>query len=172
MQNEFNIFMNSTFPSVSKESEQWRDLELIWHSSAVTACNLATKGGLDSIRMTFKESYDYCDNAIKRLVEELNEQKEGDDPFKRDSAFEGDMIFHDPDNTYEIKNLWMFISEDSKGEGIIAATTEGGLLMPLITADEANIEKIKELALGATKATKKSIKLIKFSQREDIGIVP
>lgn len=79
-----------------------------------------------------------------------------------------DCVVHDPKNTFKIKSVWAFISEDEGGEGLVGAPMMGMGTMPLIAADEARLKDLKPLAREVAKLTKKKIKLIKLTMREDI----
>ncbi len=79
-------------------------------------------------------------------------------------------IYHSPPNHLEtIDHLWLVISEDATGEGVVAAPIMGQLSVPLIAADDARVESIKRLARTvARNFPGKKLKLIKFSMREEV----
>lgn len=82
-------------------------------------------------------------------------------------------IMHEPPNHLQsIDEVWLFISVDETGEGVVAAPL-GDQLVPLIAADEARLSSLRSLAKRVAGMTKKKIKLVKFSVREEIEeIVP
>lgn len=79
---------------------------------------------------------------------------------------------HDPDNPkHTIDSIYAFISEDENGEGVCAASNGTALIMPLIAADERRLELLKPIAQELARHTKKKIKLVKFSVREDLETI-
>lgn len=78
-------------------------------------------------------------------------------------------MIHDPPNEHKLDHIWAFISSDEKGEGLISVPTPMGN-MPLIAGDERRLKDIRQLAMALKNAgvTKKGIKLIKFTGREDL----
>ncbi len=74
---------------------------------------------------------------------------------------------HAPPNESEIEQLWAFVSVDPGGEGICAAMI-GGTAFSMVTASERNLARLKQLAAELAKAGGKSIKLIRFTAREDV----
>jgi hypothetical protein len=76
---------------------------------------------------------------------------------------------HAPPNDQKIEHVWMVISSDEEGEGVCAAPLFGsGSLVPLIAADEERLESILPIAKILARESGKTIKLIKFSVREDV----
>lgn len=69
-----------------------------------------------------------------------------------------------------IENVWLFISSDETGEGIIGMTM-GNTFMPLIAADAARLESLRPHARGIAQHTGKTVKLIKFTTREEIETI-
>jgi hypothetical protein len=72
----------------------------------------------------------------------------------------------------KITEMFVFITEDSgpEDEGIIGMNTGSGW-MPLVGADMARVESLKTIAKNIGAMTGKSVKLIHFTQREDLGVV-
>lgn len=84
---------------------------------------------------------------------------------------------HEPKNYLEkITDIWAFVSVDEGGEGIVGMTMEleegRKTFMPFVCADEARVASLRPHAIGISKATGKKIKLVKFSQREEIEDIP
>lgn len=71
-----------------------------------------------------------------------------------------------------IEEMYAFVAED-KGpddEGIVGWNIGGlGGWMPLVGADMARVESLKSIARQIQKATGKKIKLLHFTNREDLG---
>lgn len=69
-----------------------------------------------------------------------------------------------------IEEMYAFVAEDSgpEDEGLIGTKTEAGW-MPLVGADMARIESLKPIARGIAAATGKKIKILRFTQREELG---
>lgn len=82
------------------------------------------------------------------------------------------MIIHDPKNHMKIDAVWVFISQDEDGnEGIVATSVpikNGTMMLPLVAADEARLQDLKKISKEIERKTKKKIKLIKFTTREDL----
>jgi hypothetical protein len=67
----------------------------------------------------------------------------------------------------KIDEIMAFVSIDHEGnEGILSAQI-GNVHMPLIGADIARIESIHKIALDIARNANITVKLVKFSNRED-----
>jgi hypothetical protein len=72
----------------------------------------------------------------------------------------------------KIESLWAYISEDEKGEGLCGFQDPNtGQWMPMICADEARLKALRPFAHQIAVVTKKKIKVVKFTQREDIDAI-
>lgn len=70
-----------------------------------------------------------------------------------------------------IDEIFVFVSSDETGEGIIGQTIEmmgSPVFMPFVCADQARVKSLKPLAKKIANETGKKIKLIRLSVREDI----
>ena len=69
-----------------------------------------------------------------------------------------------------IKEMFAFVAEGSgpDDEGVVGMNTGSGW-MPLVGADMARVESLKPIARGIAAQTGKKIKLLHFTQREDLG---
>jgi hypothetical protein len=79
-------------------------------------------------------------------------------------------LFRQPKNTLpRIDHIWAFVSVDANdgNEGVVAAPL-GGMLMPMIAADDARLQELRPLAAMIAQATGTKIRLIKFNLREEI----
>lgn len=80
------------------------------------------------------------------------------------------VFVHCPPNTLlRIDKLWAYVSKDEQGnEGLCAATSPGGMLLPLIAADPARLESIKAIAEQLAEITGRTLVLIELSTRTDV----
>jgi hypothetical protein len=79
------------------------------------------------------------------------------------------IIVLEPQNKKTIDTIWLVISTDDTGEGVCAGPLLGpGTLAPLIAADEERLASIKPWAELIATTTKRTLKLIKFSVREEV----
>lgn len=71
-----------------------------------------------------------------------------------------------------IEEMFAFVAEDSgpDDEGIVGMNMGAGW-MPLVGADMARVESLKPIARGIAMQTGKKIRLLHFSQREELGDV-
>jgi hypothetical protein len=76
-------------------------------------------------------------------------------------------IHNPPRNLDRIDEVWLFISSDETGEGLCAFSTQDGI-MPMVSADMANVDRLRGLAKRMAKLAGKTIKLIKMSVREEV----
>ena len=83
-------------------------------------------------------------------------------------------LFHDdPNHLDTIDSIWVWISEDATGEGVIAVPLMGPDFgpVPLIAADKARLDDLRPWAEAMGKRTKKRVKLIRLSHREDVEVI-
>jgi hypothetical protein len=76
-----------------------------------------------------------------------------------------------PKNTLpRIEQLWAIVSVDAQdgNEGVCAAMI-GGVIMPLIAADEKRLEQIVPIAKEVAAETGTKFKLVRFSNREEVS---
>lgn len=76
-----------------------------------------------------------------------------------------------PNELEKIDQVFVFVSSDPNGEGIIGQTIEmmgAPVFMPFVCADEARMKSLKPLAKKIAKESGKKIKLIRLSVREEI----
>lgn len=78
-------------------------------------------------------------------------------------------IVHDPKNYLEkITEMYAFVSVDECGEGIVGMTMPIGgreTFMPFVCADKDRMESLKPIAMQIAKASSKTIRLIKLTNR-------
>lgn len=72
----------------------------------------------------------------------------------------------------KIEEMFAFVTEDSgpEDEGIVGMNTGAGW-MPLVGADMARVESLKPIAKQIAAVTGKRIKILHFTQREELGCV-
>lgn len=83
-------------------------------------------------------------------------------------------VILNPPNTLHVDCIYAFLSTDEQGnEGVCAVQTSQGM-MPLIAADPERVKSLMKWAryLAAEQGqTGKAIKLVKFSQREELETI-
>jgi hypothetical protein len=77
------------------------------------------------------------------------------------------VLLHDDANESGIAELFVFLSTDDTGEGILASTVNG-MLMSLVTSKSRIAEQMKPLSEKISAASGKPIKLVNFTAREDV----
>ena len=76
-----------------------------------------------------------------------------------------------------IEEMYAFIVEDNgpDDEGVVAIQSEEGdqgwLWLPLVGADMARVESLKPIARGIGNQIGKKVKLVHFTNREDLGVI-
>ncbi len=72
----------------------------------------------------------------------------------------------------KIEEMYAFVAEDTgpDDEGVVAMATGSGWL-PMVGADMARAESLKSIARDISAQTGKKVKLLRFTQREDLGDV-
>jgi hypothetical protein len=72
----------------------------------------------------------------------------------------------------KIEHIWAFVSFDERdqSEGVIGAMMNG-TMMPLIAADENRLKSLRPYALKVAVMHGITIKLIKFSSREEMETI-
>ena len=79
------------------------------------------------------------------------------------------MVVFDPENTFKIDSVWVFVSRDENGnEGVMAFHNSVGM-MPMLTTDEEMVESLKPIAKEMAKHTSKKIHLVKMTSRVEMG---
>jgi len=69
----------------------------------------------------------------------------------------------------EVTVMHAFVATDPEDgrEGVIAASL-GGMMMPLVAADQARIDSLMPVAKDIAKASKAKVSLLRFSTRETV----
>lgn len=72
----------------------------------------------------------------------------------------------------KIQEMYAFVVEDTGAddEGVIGIQSEEGWL-PLVGADMARVESLKPIARGIGNQIGKKVKLVHFTNREDLGVI-
>ena len=72
----------------------------------------------------------------------------------------------------QITEIYAFVSKDKNGEGLISMNMplpDGHeMMMPFVCSDKARMESLKPFAIQIGKATGKTVKLIKLTNREEL----
>lgn len=70
---------------------------------------------------------------------------------------------------FQLKQVYAFISRDGDGdEGVVSIVTPTGNVQPLISFDARNLDQMREIAQHIASETKKDVRLLRFSAREDV----
>lgn len=70
-----------------------------------------------------------------------------------------------------IDHLWAALSVDDGGEGLVAAPIgPGGMTLPLVAADAKRLDSILPIARALSVRFGCVIRIVKFTQREDVQI--
>jgi hypothetical protein len=73
----------------------------------------------------------------------------------------------------KITEIYAFVSVDEGGEGIIAQTMTlpiGEVFIPFVSADKEKLKLLKPMAIQIQKESNKKIRLIKFTNVEEIEV--
>lgn len=75
-------------------------------------------------------------------------------------------MLHDPGGLgFRIETLWAYLAvHDDGDEGVIAASI-GGVMMPLVAADEARLRDLRPYAEQVVALTGKAVRLVRFDHR-------
>lgn len=70
----------------------------------------------------------------------------------------------------KIDQVWIFIADDEEGEGVVGFKA-GNQWMPLVAADEARVESLRQVAENVAQVSNTKITLAKFSVRQNLEII-
>lgn len=71
----------------------------------------------------------------------------------------------------KITEIFAFIATEADGrEGVVAAML-GGMMVPLVGADQARVKSLLPLARQIAQATGRQVQLARFSVREDLEVL-
>lgn len=77
-----------------------------------------------------------------------------------------------PEQGFRIETVVAFVAHDGDDdEGIMGFLQPDGTWMPMIAADEERIRRLRPIAEDQAKATGQQVKLVRFSQREDLETI-
>jgi len=71
-----------------------------------------------------------------------------------------------------IEEMYAFVAEDTgpDDEGIVDMSV-GSVMLPLVGADMSQADSLRSMARNVSVQTGKKVRLIRFTQREDLGEV-
>lgn len=69
-----------------------------------------------------------------------------------------------------IDELFAFIASDTDGEGL-PAFRDGNVMLPMVCADKARVDSLREIARLIAKTSGNKITLCRFSVREEIEVI-
>jgi dihydroorotase-like cyclic amidohydrolase len=75
-----------------------------------------------------------------------------------------------PKTLLRIDELYAFIAQDADGEGLPAFQSRG-LMLPMVCADKARVDSLREVARKIARETGNKITLCRFSLREEIEVI-
>jgi hypothetical protein len=83
---------------------------------------------------------------------------------------EGSMWLQPKNTLPKIEQLWAIVSVDAEdgNEGVCAAMI-GGVVMPLIAADQKRLDQLLPIAKQVSADTGTRFRLVRFSNREELG---
>lgn len=71
---------------------------------------------------------------------------------------------------HKITEIYTFIADDESGEGIPAYLL-GDVMFPLVGADKARVDSLREMAQRIANAEGKQLKLARFTMREELEVI-
>ena len=80
------------------------------------------------------------------------------------------MILDDPKTLLKIDEVLVFVASDADGEGVPGFMTPGGW-MPLVCADKARVDSLREIAQRIARESGNRITLVRFSVREELEVI-
>lgn len=87
-----------------------------------------------------------------------------------DFKFEGNEIFHLPDNKLaRIDTVWAYVSVDQHGEDICGLSIPNLGMTAMVFAHERMTGMVRPQMEALAKKTGRKIKLVKFTRREDLA---
>jgi len=78
--------------------------------------------------------------------------------------------YHIPKNTQNADHLYVVLSKDDRGEGIVAMQTDAGS-MPLVLLDNSILDKVKSYIQHMAKETGRELYIVKYTKTEVLEIV-
>jgi hypothetical protein len=81
------------------------------------------------------------------------------------------MIIGGKKTLLRIDEIYVFIAQDTDGEGLPAFLAPNGMFMPLVCADKARVDSLREKAKEIAAQTGNKITLCRFSVREEIEVI-
>lgn len=72
-----------------------------------------------------------------------------------------------------IEELFAFIAENAgpDDEGVTAFRGPGGFWMPMVGADRARVDSLREIAVGLAKVSGQRIRLVRFTNRIEEEVI-
>jgi len=70
-----------------------------------------------------------------------------------------------------IDRMYAFIAEDETGEGLTGFLSVGGVWMPMVAADEARVDALREIAQSVATASGKQVRLCVFERRVELETI-
>jgi dihydroorotase-like cyclic amidohydrolase len=80
------------------------------------------------------------------------------------------VILNHPKTLQRIDEVFVFVASDADGEGV-AAFFDGEHGLPLIAADKARVDSLREIAKEIARQSGNKITLCRFSVREELEVI-
>jgi hypothetical protein len=75
-----------------------------------------------------------------------------------------------PKTLKRIDELFVFVASDADGEGV-PAFFDGSVMLPLVCADKARVDSLREIARQMARESGNKITLCRFSVREELEVI-
>jgi len=72
---------------------------------------------------------------------------------------------------FVIRDLYAFLAVHADGDEGVVGMPVGGSMLPLVAADRERLEALRPYARAAARASGLSIRLVRFTAREEIEVI-
>jgi hypothetical protein len=80
------------------------------------------------------------------------------------------MIIDDKKTLLRIDEIYVFIASSADGEGL-PAFLRNGMMLPMVCADKARVESLREIAKTIARESGNEITLCRFSVRQELEVI-
>lgn len=64
------------------------------------------------------------------------------------------------------------VDDDDGSEGVVATPDSSGMWMPLVGADDGRVQSLRPIAQEIATLTGRPIRLLRFTERTDLEVIP